>query len=281
MKKQLIQLQASPEMRQAASAESFRVGVRSQAESVDILVHGIIGDGWDGLDSGSIESFLADNRGKSLNVRINSGGGLAWDGIAIYNALVQHDAVVNVIIEGMAGSAASVIAMAGDRIKIASNGQFFAHRAWGIMLGNTRQMANYAKFLAQVDDAIAATYAARTGRTVAKMLEIMDGEVDGTTFTGQAAVDAKFADEVLPLKSRKNLKTEEEDEEDDEEYQESDTEEDDDDDEEEESQARNARRSALASERMRVESLAMASRTAREIEFESHLASDRIANLLA
>jgi ATP-dependent protease ClpP protease subunit len=210
VKLQPISVKADAKLQAAATSTDFKVGVRAlDDESVEILVHGVIGDSWEGLDSASVAKFLGENRGKKVNVRINSPGGLAWDGIAIYNELVQHDSRVEVTIEGMAGSAASIIAMAGDHIKIAENGQFFVHRAWALAVGNTTVMLDAAEFLDRLDQAIAATYAARTGRTPAKMLALMEGKVDGTIFTGQEAVDEKFADEVIPLKKRGDRKEEE------------------------------------------------------------------------
>jgi ATP-dependent protease ClpP protease subunit len=116
---------------------------------------------------------------------------------------------VTVTIEGMAGSAASIIAMAGDHIRIAENGQLFIHRAWAIAAGNTTVMLDAAEFLDRIDHAIAATYAARTGRKADTMMKLMEGKVDGTIFTGKEAVDEKFADEVIPLKTRKDKKEEE------------------------------------------------------------------------
>jgi len=198
----IILAKTSPRLQEMATSETFRVGVRAQADELELLIHGVIGDPWDELDSLSMAKVLAENRGKTVNARINSGGGLAWDGIAIYNELVQHDAAVNITIEGMAGSAASVIAMAGDTIRIAENGQFFIHRAWGLAMGNQADIHDYAEFLAGIDRSIAATYTARTGLERQQVEEWMIGKVDGTTFSGPEAVEHGFADEVIPLKKK-------------------------------------------------------------------------------
>lgn len=188
-------------MNQVVSAD-FRVAVKAQEDSVDILIHGVIGDDWVALDSGSIAGFLKENRGKTLNVDINSPGGLAYDGVATYNALSQHDAPVNVTISGIAASAASIIAMAGDSIRIAENASFMIHRAWGIGVGNKKAMLDLAAFLDKLDNQIAATYAARTGRKAETMMKMMDGSVDGTTFSGAEAVSEGFATELIPLKKK-------------------------------------------------------------------------------
>lgn len=195
-------VQASAEVLALASSDSFKVGVKASDDSVEMMIHGVIGDSWEGLDSGSVSNFLKEHRGKAVNVDINSPGGLAYDGVSIYNALAMHDASVNVDITGIAASAATIIAMAGDRIRIAENGSFMIHRAWGLSIGNAAVMRDVAEFLDKLDGQIAATYAARTNRTAAKMMEMMIGAIDGTTFTGTEAVAERFADEVIPLKKR-------------------------------------------------------------------------------
>lgn len=196
---------ATADVLNQASSSDFKVAVKAQDDSVDIMIHGVIGDDWMALDSGSVAGFLKANRGKPLNVDINSPGGLAYDGVATYNAMIQHDAPVNVTITGIAASAASIIAMAGDTIKIAENASLMIHRAWGVGVGNQKTMLDLADFLDKLDNQIAATYAARTGRKSDTMLKLMDGAVDGTTFSGAEAVKQGFADEVIPLKTKKDV----------------------------------------------------------------------------
>lgn len=197
-----LNVAASAEVLNQASSSGFKVGVRAQDDSVEMMVHGVIGDDWVGLDSGSVAGFLKEHRGKSVNVDINSPGGLAYDGVSIYNTLVQHDAPVNVNITGIAASAATIIAMAGDNIRIAENGSFMIHRAMAIGIGNQKVMLDLADFLDKLDNQIAVTYAARTGRKAETMLKLMDGAVDGTTFSGAEAVAQGFANEVIPLKKK-------------------------------------------------------------------------------
>lgn len=197
-----LNVAASTEVLNAASSSSFKVGVRAEADTVEIMMHGVIGDSWLALDSGSIAGFLKEHRGKPVNIDINSPGGLAYDGISMYNALVQHDAPVNIDITGLCASAATLPAMAGDRIRIAENGSFMVHRAMGVAVGNQKVMMEVAEFLDNVDGQIAATYAARTGRKVETMLKLMDGAVDGTTLSGPEAVAQGFATELIPLKKK-------------------------------------------------------------------------------
>jgi len=197
-----LNVTASVEVLNQASSSGFKVAVKAQDDAVEMLIHGAIGDEWQGLDSGSVANFLKGHRGKPVNIDINSPGGLAYDGVSIYNALTQHDGPVNVSITGIAASAATIIAMAGDTIRIAANGSFMIHRAMAIGIGNQKVMLDLAEFLDKLDGQIAATYAARTGRKAETMLKLMDGAVDGTTMSGQEAVDNGFANEVIPLKKK-------------------------------------------------------------------------------
>lgn len=128
-----------------------------------------------------------------VTLRVNSPGGDVFDGVAIYNSLVAHPGRVDVEIVGLAASAASIIAMAGDHIKIAANSFLMVHQAWGVTVGNADDHAEMEGLLGKIDDALAATYALRTGAAVTEMAKLM---ADETWLAGQAAVDAGFADEV-------------------------------------------------------------------------------------
>jgi ATP-dependent protease ClpP protease subunit len=201
--KQIVNLSASDEVRNALSSEDFRIGVRNEADgSVSMMIHGAIGDDWQGLNSSSLTGYIKSNKGKPINVDINSPGGLAFDGIAIYNAFAQHDAMVTMDVTGLCASAATIILMAADKRRIAENGTFMCHRAMGVGIGNHKVMDEVSEYLKQVDEQIAATYAARTGRKVETMLKLMDGSSDGTSMSGKQAVEEGFCDEVIPMKKK-------------------------------------------------------------------------------
>lgn len=132
--------------------------------------------------------------GGNILLKINSPGGDVFDGIAIHNDLVAHGGKVRVEITGVAASAASIIAMAGHEIAIAENAFVMIHDAWGLTIGNRHDHAETEDLLAQIDQALAATYAARTGLSVSDCASMMDEE------TWLAGADAKakgFADEIL------------------------------------------------------------------------------------
>jgi ATP-dependent protease ClpP protease subunit len=127
-------------------------------------------------------------------LKVNSPGGDVFDGIAIHNDLVAHAGKVRVEITGVAASAASIIAMAGDEIAIADNAFLMIHDSWGLTVGNRHDHAETEDLLAQIDQALAATYAARTGLSVAACATMMDEE---TWLIGADAKAKGFATEIL------------------------------------------------------------------------------------
>lgn len=176
-------------------------------DEVEILMHDAIGDDWVGLDSATITKQIKQSAGKRLVFDINSFGGSAYDGIAIYNAAAQHDSEVVAKITGIGYSAASIIPMAADKIIIAENGSLGIHPAWMFAVGNRFAMEDNAKWLATLDDQIIDTYAARTGQKRDKIVEWFEGSNhDGTVFSGKEALEYGFADELLPLKKKSSGK---------------------------------------------------------------------------
>lgn len=131
-----------------------------------------------------------------LDVHINSPGGEVDDGIAIFNALRQHRAHVTVYIDGLAASAASFIACAGDEVCISEFAQVMIHDAMGIEFGNAAEMRAFADILDRYSDNIAAIYAQQSGRSTEECREAMRVE---TWYTGAEAVTAGLADRVYDL----------------------------------------------------------------------------------
>jgi ATP-dependent protease ClpP protease subunit len=126
-------------------------------------------------------------------VRINSPGGDMFEGIAIYNLLRAHPAKVTVEVLGWAASAASIIAMAGDEIRMGLGTFMMVHNAWGMVVGNRHDMRDAAELFDGFDSAIADIYEARTGMSRADIDKLMDAE----TFMGPSeAVKNGFADVV-------------------------------------------------------------------------------------
>lgn len=151
------------------------------------------GDNW-GV---SAKEFVAalDEIGEvdNITLRINSPGGDAFEGIAIYNALVNHPATVNVIVDALAASAASVVAMAGDTITMSTASQLMIHEAWGVCMGDTNDMTSTAEMLNRMSDNIASDYTERAGGDLATWRGAMIAE---TWYSGAEAVKAGLATSV-------------------------------------------------------------------------------------
>ena len=203
-KPNLIDLGDVPEsIQNRLTSDSFRVVVNEKEDELELLVMGIVGDPEAGLDARSVVVLLGENPGKRVRVRINSPGGLLYDGLLIHNALVKHDGEVISEIEGMAASAASIIAVAGDKVRMAGNGELFVHRAMGLALGNRAIMEDMAQFLGKADEQIAKTYAAKTGKTPEAMMKLLEGKNDGTVLDADEALAMGFVDEVMPIRREK------------------------------------------------------------------------------
>lgn len=132
---------------------------------------------------------------RDVVVNINSPGGDFFEGLAIYNMLREHKGQVTVKVLGLAASAASIVAMAGDRVEIARAGFLMIHNTWVVAMGNRHDLRDAADFLEPFDQAAADLYAARSGLEAKEIARMMDRE---TFIGGAAAVEKGFADDLLP-----------------------------------------------------------------------------------
>lgn len=175
-------------------------GVQAALESDDdaISIYDVIGeDFWtgEGITSKRIAAALRKIGGRDVVVNVNSPGGDFFEGIAIYNLLREHPHKVTVKVMGLAASAASIIAMAGDEVQISEVGFLMVHNAWGAAVGNRHDFREAADTLEPFDDAMAGLYAARAGVDKAEAAAWMDKE---TWFNGSRAIEVGLADSPLP-----------------------------------------------------------------------------------
>lgn len=129
----------------------------------------------------------------TIKLNINSPGGDVFDGIAIFSDLIDHSATVDVRVTGLAASAASLIAMAGDTVTIAEHAFFMIHNAWTFSIGNKAQLEKDAQVLAKIDEQLADRYAQRTGQDLGDIVDMMDAE---TWLNADEAVELGFADDM-------------------------------------------------------------------------------------
>jgi ATP-dependent protease ClpP protease subunit len=129
-----------------------------------------------------------------LAVRINSPGGDVFEGIAVYNAIARFPANVTVHIDGIAASAATLVAMAGNRIAIAENAMVMVHRPWTAVMGDSPELRRQAEILDKAWSSMLTTYQRRTGRRAATVEQkVAGGE---WWMTAAEAVAEGFADVV-------------------------------------------------------------------------------------
>jgi ATP-dependent Clp protease, protease subunit len=171
---------------------------KKKDDTGDLLIYDAIGeDMWTGggvTPKGVAEQLKNLSGVKTLNIYINSPGGSVFDGEAIYNQLRRFEAKKNVIVDGLAASAASFIAMAGDKITMGHGSQMMIHRAMGGAYGFESDLRAVADVLGMLSGTIADIYAKRTGKPQAEILALMDAE---TWMDPQKALELGFADEAL------------------------------------------------------------------------------------
>ena len=148
----------------------------------------------DGVTAKRIAGALRSIGPEDVVVNINSPGGDVFEGLAIYNLLREHKGKVIVRVMGLAASAASFIAMAGDEIQIGRAAFLMIHNAWVMAMGNRNDLREVADWLEPFDGTIADIYAARTGID----LDTVKGQLDAETWIGGSdAVDQGWADTLL------------------------------------------------------------------------------------
>jgi ATP-dependent Clp protease protease subunit len=154
-------------------------------------------DPWtgDGVTAKRIAAILRNLDGADVAVNINSPGGDMFEGLAIYNLLREYKGTVTVNVMGVAASAASIIAMAGDTIQIGRSAFLMIHNCWIMAIGNKTELRAAADTIEPFDRAMADVYAARTGLDFKAVAELMDAE---TFIAGSDAVEQGFADALLP-----------------------------------------------------------------------------------
>src|SRR5690606_18955198 len=114
----------------------------------------------------------------------------------IHNAIKRHKANVTIVIDAVAASVASLIAMAGDTVEMAENALMMIHAPWGYAAGNSEEMRRYADMLDTWADAMATSYATKTGRDKTEMLALLTDGIDHW-FTAEESLAEKFIDTIV------------------------------------------------------------------------------------
>lgn len=174
----------------------FRAALQSDG-ILELVIYEEIGFDWwtgGGITAKGVKEEI-DRAGNysSVLIRINSPGGDAFEGIAIYNLLRAQKKPIEVCVDGIAASAASIIAMAGDVITMGPNAMMMIHNAWAVCMGEAADMRKMADALDKISVSIAQTYVTKTGKTLEEVVALMDAE---TWMTAQECLELGFATAV-------------------------------------------------------------------------------------
>ena len=197
MKLKKIDLPGRPSARAPVKGKPFRLAVKAFRDGYEIAIYGDIS-----CDEDSARGFrdeLTRAGGDPVTLLINSDGGDIFEGLSIYNEMLAYPGEITVRIMSMAGSAASIIAMGGDRVEMAPTAQMMVHQAWVGCQGNAEDLRALVPTLEQIDASMVEVYVARTGQP----REMIEGLVKAESYlTAQRCVELGFADEIVSSPGR-------------------------------------------------------------------------------
>ena len=178
--------------------------VRNEGEKRVLLLDGEISDEtwWgDEITPQMFRSELNAAEG-DIDLWINSPGGDCYAAAQIYNMLMEYKGNVNVKIDGIAASAASVVAMAGSTVEMSPVATIMIHNPMTVSIGDTHEMERTITFLSEIKESIINAYELKTGLSRAKISRLMDAE---TWMNAKKAVELGFADSVLYVDAQRPL----------------------------------------------------------------------------
>lgn len=152
---------------------------------------------WFEMDStcpNDVSKVLDTLNGEEIEIEINSGGGDVYSGSEIYTALKGYKGKKIVKIVGIAASAASIIAMAGDKVSISPTAQIMIHNVRSGAEGDYRDLGHASDILKNYNKSIANAYRLKTGLSEKELLDLMNKE---SWFNAQQALEYKFVDEIM------------------------------------------------------------------------------------
>lgn len=152
---------------------------------------------WFGMSStypSKVQLAIANDEDDDITLNIASNGGDVFAASEIYTMLKDSGKTVTVNIQGLAASAASVIAMAGNTVRMSPTSQMMIHKALVSTVGNSDDLEHESGVLNSIDESIAAAYELKTGLSQADILQMMSNE---TWMNAKVAVDKGFADEIM------------------------------------------------------------------------------------
>lgn len=176
---------------------ALEVKAKNNDKAADIWLYGDIGEGWGDCISAKMvaDELKKLNAATNIKVHINSPGGCVFDGLAMYNSFRKHAAIIDVEIDGLAASIASIIAMSGNSVSMAENAIFMIHNPWSMAWGEAKDFRETADRLDVVRGSLLTTYGdkVRGKSTLDQVSNWMNAE---TWFTAEQALQFGFVDAV-------------------------------------------------------------------------------------
>ena len=173
------------------------LNIDNKDQPARIEIYDEIGQTWwdDGVTAKGFTTQLnALGAERDIDVYINTVGGDTMEGTVIYNALLNHQGHVNIIIDGYAISMGSVIAMAGNTVKIAKTGMLMIHKPLSGAWGNATDLRKQADTLDKVESSLTVAYTEKTGMTAEQIAPMLESE---TWLTASEALEQGFVDEII------------------------------------------------------------------------------------
>lgn len=183
--------------------QNFKIWAKS-ATKAEINIYGTIGQDWfgDGITAKSFSDELnkLDASVNEIDIRINSPGGDVFDGITIYNRLIQHKAKITVHIDGLAASIASIIALAGDEVIMGEGALYMVHLPWTFAFGNREDLDKTVGTLMDIEEQMVSIYAKKSGLGRTEIKKLLEDEtwLDADQAIAKGFVDKK-AEESQPI----------------------------------------------------------------------------------
>lgn len=178
-----------------------------EQEQAELYIYGDIVDySWyeDDVSANDIRKKLSESSAKTINVHINSLGGDTYTGIAIYNLLREKSKTAKIItyVDAIAASAASIIAMAGDKVIMPSNTLMMIHNCWTFGIGNANELRKTASDMDKIMNAVIQCYLSKVNIAEDELRNLLDAE---TYLTADEALEKGFCDEVQELTDNKGV----------------------------------------------------------------------------
>ena len=170
-----------------------------------ITMRGPIGDFDGGISADDFRDCLKEHAGADVTIHLDSQGGSVSDGLAMYNAIMQHEGEVTIHIDTLAASIATVIACSASKVIINSNAKYMIHRCWTQAMGNCKDFRSTADVMEMMDNDLAASYSEKTKKPIEDLLAMMDAE---TWMTAEEALAQGFVDEIYKIEKKPRAQVE-------------------------------------------------------------------------